>query len=286
MIEKMLAKPERTADIYREVAYDLPTITILSLYGEPTDQARIEQLKTWSEARAVMTWGNLTDVEQVPYAHKLVDYWNDCQALVANAHANPDGDGLVFDLVRAQAEGDPITDHEIASVCYSLLFAGHETTTTLITNTIRVLLSHPEAWDAVVADPSKIPGAIDEVLRYSGSIVAWRRKALKDAEVGGVAIPEGSELLLLMGSANRDGGHFTDGEAFDIERANAREHLSFGYGIHVCLGNQLAKLQARIATEEISRLVPSLRLAEGADIDFLENLSFRVPTSLPVTWES
>src|SRR5699024_10373050 len=112
---------------------------------------------------------------------------------------------------------------EIASLLYSLLFAGHETTTTLISNAVRVLLGHREQWDAIVAEPKKISKAIDEVLRYSGSIVGWRRKALKDAEIGGVPVPEGSEILLLMGSANRDEGRFDDGESFDISRSHARE---------------------------------------------------------------
>ena len=93
----------------------------------------------------------------------------------------------------------------------------------------------------------KSPGAIDEILRYSGSIVAWRRKATRDAEIGGVPIPEGSGVLLLMGSANRDPSAFDSPDTFDIERENARTHLSFGFGIHYCLGNLLAKLQGRVA---------------------------------------
>ena len=104
-------------------------------------------------------------------------------------------------MVRDQENGAEIDDHEVASLLYSLLFAGHETTTTLISNAVRVLLAHREQWDAIVEEPKKIAKAIDEVLRYSGSIVAWRRKALKDTEVGGVPIPEGAEMLLLMGSA-------------------------------------------------------------------------------------
>ena len=123
------------------------------------------------------------------------------------------------------------------------------------------------------------------MLRYSGSITAWRRKALADATVGGVDIPKGAELLLVMGSANRDEERFAAGEEFDISRENARDHLSFGFGIHYCLGNMLAKLQAKIALEEIVRLMPHVRLQDGADIGFRENLSFRVPLEVPVTWK-
>lgn len=282
-IEAMLADASGTGDFLAAVAYDIPTITILTLLG--VDPAMVPTYKRWSDSRAAMTWGDLSDEEQIPHAENLVEYWQDCMRLVVEAHRDG-GDSLVADLVSAQEGGAEITDHEIASLCYSLLFAGHETTTTLIANSIRVLLSHRDQWQKLVDDPSLIPGAVDEVLRYSGSIVAWRRKALADAEVGGVAIPKGSELLLVMGSANRDAEVFTDPDAFDITRTDARNHLSFGFGIHYCLGNQLAKLQARIVLEETIARAPQLRLVDGADIGFGENLSFRVPTSVPVTWEA
>jgi cytochrome P450 len=167
---------------------------------------------------------------------------------------------------------------------YSLLFAGHETTTTLISNSIRVLLQHRVAYEALVSDPEKIPGAIDEVLRYSPSIVAWRRKAVKDGVIGGVQIPQGSNVLLVMGSANRDENVFDQPDAFDINRENARSHLAFGYGIHFCLGNMLAKLQTRVALEEITKNVPTLRLKPDTEISFGDNLSFRTPTAIPVEW--
>ncbi|MEU3653341.1 cytochrome P450 [Streptomyces sp. NPDC032161] len=282
LLQAMLARPERRGDLLRDLAYDVPTITILTLIG--ADVGMIDTFKRWSDSRAAMTWGDLTDEEQAPHARNLVEYWAECRRLVAEAHESAP-DSLVGDMVRMQAEGDPISDHEIASVCYSLLFAGHETTTTLISNALRVLLSHPEQWRAVVDDPARIPAAVDEVLRYSPSIVGWRRRALRDTEIGGVAIPKGADILLLMGSANRDASRFEDGESFDIGRPNAREHLSFGYGIHYCLGNMLAKLQAKIALEEVARLAPALRLADGADVRFGRNLSFRAPAAVPVTWE-
>ncbi len=279
-IDAMLAKGE-PGDILHDIAYDLPTITILTLLG--VDPAMIPQVKEWSNSRAAMTWGDLSDDEQIPHAHNLVAYWQFCLQRVADSKENP-GDDLVNDLLTLQASGEPISDHEIASLMYSLLFAGHETTTTLISNAIRLLLSHPLAYQSIANEPDKIPAAIDEVLRFSGSIVAWRRKATRDTEIAGVAIPEGSGVLLLMGSANRDDNVFPAPDDFDIGRDNARSHLSFGYGIHFCLGNLLAKLQAKVAIEEISRKLPTLRMTPGADINFGKNLSFRVPTSVPVEW--
>ena len=282
LLERMLERGADDADLLRDLAYELPTVTILTLIGE--DLGKLDDYKRWSDSRAAMTWGDLSDEEQVPHAHNLVDYWQACLALVERAHRDG-GDSLVADLVRAQGEGAEITDHEIASVCYSLLFAGHETTTTLITNAMRLLLSDREQWRALCDDPSKIAGAVEEVLRFSGSIVAWRRRATRDTEVGGVPIAAGDQLLLVMGSANRDESRFEHAETFDIARPNAREHLSFGFGIHFCLGNQLARLQARIAIEELAARAPGLRTVAPEAIEFRENLSFRVPTSLPVTWE-
>jgi cytochrome P450 len=282
-VQAMLAHPDRTGDLVADLAYDVPTVTILTLIG--ADTAQVDTYKRWSDSRAAMTWGDLTDEEQVPHAHNLVEYWQECLRLVEEAHrSHPDS--LVGDLVRAQEAGDEISDHEIASVCYSLLFAGHETTTTLISNALRELLAHPDQWRQVVEDPAKIPAAVDEVLRHSPSIVAWRRRATADATVGGVAIPAGADLLLVMGSANRDEGHFENAEEFDISRPNAREHLSFGFGIHYCLGNMLAKLQVKVAVEEVARLAPRLRLVDGDAIEFGDNLSFRAPVRVPVTWEA
>lgn len=282
-LETMLARAEHRGELVRDLAYSVPTVTILTLIG--ADVSQVDTFKRWSDSRAAMTWGDLSDEEQIPHAHNLVDYWQECLRLVRVAHEEC-GDNLTADLVRAQEDGAEISDHEIASLLYSLLFAGHETTTTLIANSLRVLLGFPEQWQQLVEEPKSIPAAIDEVLRFSGSIVGWRRKALKDTEVGGVRIPEGGELLLLMGSANRDTDRFENGEQFDISRGNAREHLSFGFGIHYCLGNMLAKIQAKIVLEEVARLAPNLKLESPEGIGFRENLSFRVPETVPVRWEA
>jgi cytochrome P450 len=269
------------AEMVRQLAYDLPAFVIFMLLGVPNED--VQQVKSWAESRLLMTWGDLTEDEQLVHAENMIKYWNYCQNLVKLRHENPTDD-LPGDLVRLQAEGHEISDREIAAMCYSQLFAGHETTTSLIGNGIRELLLKRESWEAICANPALIPNAIEEVLRYSPSIVSWRRRALEDSIVGGVHIPAGSNLLLVMGSANRDEAQFEQGETFDIERTNAKEHLSFGYGIHFCLGSPLAKLESKIVLEELTRLIPNLRIKPDQAFKFAPNTSFRAPVAVEVEW--
>lgn len=275
--------PKGEADFFREIAYDVPALVLFTLMGIPDED--VPKVKDWATSRAILTWGNLTDEEQIPHAHKMVEYWAYCRNLVAMRKENP-GDDLPSDMVRKQAEGAEIEDDEIAGVMYSVLFAGHETTTTLMANAVITLLSNRDKWDALVADPGLVPRITDEMLRYSPSIVAWRRRAKKDTEIAGVAIPEGADLLLLMGSGNRDESMYEDGETYNPERKNARTHLSFGFGIHYCVGQQLAKLEFGIMLRELSRRFPDLKLKEGQQIEYLHNVSFRVPSQVLIEWEA
>lgn len=286
-IERIVAEaldriePMGRADFFRDVAYDVPAFVLFTLVGIP--ESDVSKVKSWSVSRALLTWGELTDDEQVPHAHNMVQYWAYCRALVASKRVTP-GDDLPSDLLRLQAEGAEITDDEIAGIMYSVLFAGHETTTTLMANGVHTLLSHRDAWEAICADPALIPKATEEILRHAPSIVAWRRRAKADAQIGGVDVPEGADILLLMGSGNRDEAVFAHGETFDIGRDNARTHLSFGYGIHFCLGFQLAKLEFGIMLRQLTARFPDLRLTGDGAIDYLPNVSFRVPSKVEITW--
>lgn len=270
-------------DFFKDFAYDVPALVLFKLVGVPDSD--VPRVKSWAVSRAALTWGNLSDAEQVPHAHNMVEYWAYCRALVAARHDDPTDD-LPGDLVRLQREGAEISDDEIAGILYSVLFAGHETTTTLLANAMREALIDRSRWQALVDDPAGWTAATEEFLRFTPSIVAWRRKALADAEVGGVAIPQGANLLLLLGSANRDEGVFDAPETLVLDRPNARNHLSFGYGIHFCLGQQLAKLEFGIAMRELARRLPSARLAPGQDFAFAHNSSFRVPTALHIEWDT
>jgi cytochrome P450 len=266
-------------DFFRDVAYDVPALVLFALMGIP--DADVPKVKDWAASRALLTWGNLSDEDQLPLAHKMVAYWSYCRGLVAARKKNP-GDDFPTDMVRTQAEGGDITDEEIAGLMYSVLFAGHETTTTLMSNAVITLMSNRDAWNAICADPGLILAATEELLRFEPSIVSWRRKAKTDAKIGGIAIPKGADILLVMGSGNRDAAAFENAESFDIERQNARNHLSFGYGIHFCIGFQLAKMELGIMLRELTARFPNMTLKPDQQIDYLHNISFRVPNQVMV----
>tara|TARA_R110000744_G_scaffold165320_1_gene282427 strand:+ start:4391 stop:5623 length:1233 start_codon:yes stop_codon:yes gene_type:complete len=274
-------KDDGEAEIVKQLAYDLPALVIFMLLGVPDED--VDKVKGWAESRLLMTWGNLTDDEQLVHAQNLVNYWKYCENMVTMRKGNPTDD-LPGELMNLQEEGHEITVREIAAICYSQLFAGHETTTSLIANGIRELLRHRESWEAICSHPELIPNAVEEVLRYSPSIVSWRRRTLEDSVIGDVKIPANSNLLIVMGSANRDESNFENGEEFDITRENSKEHLSFGFGIHFCLGSPLAKLEFKTVLEELTRLVPNMKLKENQEFKFAENTSFRAPVALQVEW--
>lgn len=276
-----LIAPKGKADFFRDVAYEVPALVLFALIGVPDED--VPKVKDWAASRALLTWGHLSDDEQIPHARKMVDYWAYCRRLVAARKMAP-GDDLPSDLLRLQAEGAEISDEEIAGIMYSVLFAGHETTTTLMANAVIALMQNRAAWETLRADPSAIPGAIDEILRHSPSIVSWRRRATADAEIGGMKVPKGADILLLLGSGNRDASVYAHGEEFDIGRDNARTHLSFGYGIHFCLGFQLAKLELAAMLRELVKRFPDMRLSQGQHIEFLHNISFRAPSRVEIEW--
>ena len=269
------------AELIKDLAYDLPAYVIFMLLGVPDTD--VDDVKDWASSRLKITWGNLDEEGQIHHAKNMVRYWEYCQNLVQLRHKQP-GDDLPSDMVACQKAGEEITDREIAAVCYSQLFAGHETTTSLIGNGIRELLTHRESWEQICANEKLIPKAINEILRYSPSIISWRRRCVETTVVGGVEIPKDSNVLMIMASGNRDTSMFEDGETFDITRKNARKHLSFGFGIHYCIGSALALLEFKLILKELTTRIPNLRLTPNQTYEFASNTSFRAPVALEVEW--
>src|SRR5262249_37516171 len=145
-------------------------------------------------------------------------------------------------------------------------------------------LAQPDRWTELCRDPELIPTAVEEMLRTSTPVFAWKRKTKAPATVCGVDLPEGASLLMLLGSANRDPAVFEDGEHVDLRRENAHNHLAFGHGIHFCLGAPLARLEAQVVLEELIRRVPDMRLVPGQSFSYHPNTTFRGPQRVLVEW--
>jgi cytochrome P450 len=268
-------------DIVAGLTRHLPLTIIFRFMGVP--QSDWPQLRRWGTNRLSLSWGRPTPDEQLDHARNMAAYRGYLRDLVAAKHIDRDDDFASALLEIHDEAPEQLTHEQIASILFSLSFAGHETTNNLLGNSIRRLLEDPIRWQALVDDPQLIPGAVDEVLRYDPSVVVWRRQATDDVVIGGVPIPAGAKLFLWLAATGRDASVFPHPERFDASRANARRTLAFGRGIHFCIGAALGRLEVQVALQELTRRYPRLGLADQPVIEFHPNISFRGPQSLWVT---
>jgi cytochrome P450 len=222
VIVELLGLDSSLRSRFKQYADDLTSVTTVS----PDMTARMEEIRT-----------SIREAEQY------------IQQVQADRRREPKDD-LVTDLLRAQVDGESLTEAEVTSFLLLLLGGGLETTVHLLNHAARLLMEHPEVLARVRADLSLIPKLVEEVLRYEPTVRSVYRLVMEDVELSGVRIPKGSRVLLLIGSANRDEAHFPDAERFDIDRGGMN-NLPFGHGIHFCLGAPLARLEARVALEEL-----------------------------------
>ena len=272
------------ADLVGAMFYEIPLTIALKFLGVPDDGA--EQLRRFAVAHTLNTWGRPTPAEQIEIAHNVGRFWQTAQEILDTMMARPDGEGWMYESIREwRRHPDIVTESYLRSMMMAILAAAHETTSNATANAFMTLLTQRSAWEAICDNPALIPNAVEECLRVAGSIIAWRRVATADAQVGGVAIPEGGKLLIVMASANADRRHFENPGEVDIYRENAVEHLTFGYGAHQCMGKNIGRMQMRVFLEEFARRLPHMRLAPGQKFDFLSNTSFRGPEALWVEWD-
>ena len=267
-------------NLVETLAFPLPANIVFSLMGVPAED--FARLKQWCGYRAALAWGRPAPEDQVEIATSMAAYRKYLRDLV-DLKAREPGDDLASDLIAIHREApERLTLDEIASILFSLSFAGHETTTGLIGNAVRRLLEDPGRWTEIVAHPDLIPGAIDETLRYDPSVPVWRRVTTRPVTLAGVDLPAGARLFLWLAAAGRDTEAFDRPGDFDMSRTDAAHHLAFGKGLHYCLGANLGKLEAQIAVTELARRYPALRLAPDQQLSFHPNISFRGPQVLKV----
>jgi cytochrome P450 len=268
-----LAKQDRV-ELVSEFAAPVPMLVIAEMLGVPGEDR--DRFKAWSYD-VVRTLGFATIDDMRAWKRASVELRAYLAGVAEQRRASP-RDDLITALVQAEEAGDRLSEEDLLATCELLLVAGNETTTSLIGNAIVALLRHPDQLEALRADPSLLGPGIEELLRYDSPVQATSRIATADLDAQGRRVRRGEELILLLGSANRDPRAFEEPERLDLARGEPR-HLAFGQGIHFCLGAQLARLEARIAIGALVERFPALRLA-GGDVAWRGNVVLRGPERL------
>lgn len=269
-------------DLISDFAFRLPVIVICDMLGIPQQDREI----FFTRER---TGGRLLD--PVPLSRAEIDEANAAQAnseayfqKLFELRRREPGDDLTTQLVQAEEDGTKLTNEELTANIILLFGAGHETTVNLIGNSLLALHRNPDQLALLKADPSLMPNAIEEFLRYDSSVQLTGRVAMEDVEVGGVTIPKGDNVMCLLGSANHDAEVYPDHpERLDIRRPNVRP-LSFGGGIHFCLGAQLARLEAEVALTTLLRRIPDLRIDNVENPQWRPTFVLRGLKELPAHW--
>ncbi|RZV45527.1 MAG: cytochrome P450, partial [Sphingomonadaceae bacterium] len=201
------------------------------------------------------------------------------------------GDDLLNDLVEARVEGEtPLTDEEIMSIMQQFMVAGNETTTSTIAGAMLQLIRNPDQMAKAKAaaggrDPKLIQNMVEEALRYETPTAGMWRLVTQDTELGGHAIPKGAMVQLRYAAANRDPKKFENPDKFDVERKNARAHLAFGKGPHMCVGNMLSRKEMLVAFDELLERLDNFEITDESGIAILPNILLRGVTKLPITYE-
>ena len=264
-------------DLMEAVAKPLPVIAIAEMLGVPPEDR--PRFRGWSDRRARIlepTIGAEERADAVLAGDDLGAYF---APLVEERRAEP-RDDILSGLALAEEEGDRLDEEETIALLRLLLVAGNETTVNLIGNGMLALLQHPEQLQRLRDDPALIPSAVEELLRYDSPVQLDLRRIVEDGEVGGVPVKRGEDIVVLIGGANRDPERFEDPDGLDVGR-EGNSQISFGRGVHACIGAPLARLEARIAIEALLERFSSIRLA-GPPPRFRPSIVLRGLETLPV----
>ncbi|MGB3712683.1 MAG: cytochrome P450, partial [Erythrobacter sp.] len=273
-------------EFVEEFAIPLPVYMIAGQIGLDNDP---KQVKDWSDA-AVDRFSQMVDHERKKdCARSLVEYQHYMKGKIDDRRENG-GDDLLADLVNARVDGEkPLTDAEIMSIMQQFMVAGNETTTSTLAGGLLQLMRNPEQMEKAKAaaggrDPKLIGNLVEEALRYETPTAGMWRVVREDTRLGDTEIPKGSTLQLRYAAANRDPAKFEDPDAFDIERKNARAHLAFGKGPHMCVGNMLSRKEMLVAFDELLERLDDFAIADEDAIAVLPNILLRGVTRLPITF--
>jgi cytochrome P450 len=262
------------ADLVREVTFNYPVQVIARILGLPRGDYPSFQRWAIEITSVAANWER-----GVAASASLRDYF----AGVMEERRRHPGDDLISELVAVEVDGTKLTDEEIYSFLRLLLPAGVETTYRATGNLLLALLSDRGQFDALYEDRSLYPQAFEEAVRWEPPVTVILRRAMRDTELAGVAIAEGADVALLLGAANRDERKYADPDRYDMFR-EIRQHVGFGFGVHVCLGMHLARMESRVAINTLFDRLGRFTLDPGAETPHIEGMAFRSPLTLPVVF--
>jgi cytochrome P450 len=277
LVDQLLAADDDRRDLVGQLAWPLPVVVIAEMLGIPPERAG--DFKRWSDDLIGALVGSLDAASVAGSALEIFGFF--CEIL--EQRRDRPGDDLISVLVAGSDENGALTPMELVAFCILLLVAGNETTTNLIANAVLALSANPAVRDELGRRPELVSAAVEETLRYDSPAQGLMRATPTEGTVEGVTIPAGSQVLLLLGSANRDPAHWTAPDTFRLDR-DPNDHLGFGTGIHVCLGAPLARLETRIALETL--LSRTSGLAVSGEPDRFDSPVLRGLRSLPITVEA
>ena len=259
LIDDFIARDE--IDFVQEFAIKLPMMMIAEQLGVAAEDMDI--FKAWSDLSVESVSPILSPEREIATAEGIIALQNYMARRIEHYRENPDDRKLLSRLVHAEVDGRRLEMRELMSILQQLLVAGNETTTATLAGGMKLLVEDPSLVSRLRAEPARIPTFVEETLRLLAPVQALFRRVLADTEIGGVAIAAGSTIEVRWGSANRDPAVYENGDRFDLERRNANSHLTFGTGIHLCIGNQLARGELRIAFARLIDRLDNLRMTRG-----------------------
>ncbi|MEY4372338.1 MAG: hypothetical protein RL219_1107 [Actinomycetota bacterium] len=282
--------PGSTVDFVHDFAVPLPVRVIAEALAVPADRA--DDFKRWSDAAVALIGSKLSDEEVLRSLREGNELGAFVIEQIQHRRSNPGGD-LLSTLTHARLSDDEtadlagdaarqLSDGEIYSIIRQVLVAGNETTTNLLTQMMVRFANEPQWWELMRSDPSVIPAVVEESLRMITPSAVNQRITTRDVELGGVTIPAGENVLVIYLSADHDERVFPEPERFDPTRPNLAEHLAFGRGIHFCVGASLARLEVRVALEELTRAIGSFELADPGHEEWNSTFSLRALRRLPL----
>lgn len=280
IVGELLDDMEKKAepDLLRDFGFRLPATVIMDMLGVPREH--IDDIGRWSNDIALFIGSSQNVPDKYDRAQAAARSMKEFfLPIVADRRAHP-RDDIMTALVTTDAGHGTLTDEEVLATCILLIFAGHETTALSICSAVRTLLLHPAQLALLREDPSLLPGAVEECLRFDGPSGSVGRVVAVDHELQGKSLKQGDRVFAMIGAANRDGAVFKDPDTFDIRR-KPNPHLTFGAGLHFCLGAPLARLELRVALAEMLRRYPAMALTDRPP-EWTNTLVMRGLRSLPL----